>query len=1402
MKKTAFKIFELILCVGLFVGVVGYYRFATSAEFNPTAARDFNRNIVEAKNNQKKESDNSTEGNLWKKDENSLDNESSGSDNTSDYTKKNDAEETPEENNNQQTVASSTVNSNEEKTEDNPQTSEGTTEEEKKTADTVYDIVDGKDNTDKKPDIIIPSDDNPSNTVPTGKDDNKNPDNGTVIIKPGDNNSTDTPGGGSGGNDKPSPKPEYVPTDKIKDPELVFDSDKKGAGAIINPDESDKNIIFKDDIVSDVINDSGADYLTLNVSVPDGAFYQLFQGGNFSDLYVFYCLDTYIYDILTDRRYYFLDDTYGSNGNFQITGVSLDDGNTWITKFPFTVPENQKTGVKIRYAYRFSTKDNWIEKVMGEDNEWQDQCLPVYESRVYVLNQKINADKPIISTDMVINPHNQYNQIGNMFYLNRFQEDLFKANGWIDKKKDNTVLFPGWVEDGKPVGNFYKVTAGRHVFQPMDPVAIPDGIKAKMKYYFLDPTDYTRLESLQTLYAFDRKAMQNGIGRSSSRIVYVPEYIQSVDLNQSPGMTCSWMEVPSTVMYMDEETPVYVTDGFIVDEDNPYYSSSEDGLLLSKDETEILGIPSGKTSITIQPGIQSVRFTYSSSVKEITILANSMDEMPDLDFTRLNNATIHVQSSIMSEFINENHDLLESSGISISSIADEDMSYIFDNDLLIGDDNGLYHSFSKAETLLITNNISSVKSGAFEGTSTSTLILPEDGTVIDFERGSLKNSSIQTVLCYTKKQEEEVTACLKKDGLSNVKVVLTAMSADGSYQYYAENGVYTLVKAYNSPEIYDGSLTLDNGETVYVSEIAGGAFRGNTTLKVVNLNESVKKIGTQAFMNCTNLESVMINSTDVISIGDKAVDGCYNLRFIASNAYDGIMENDYAPQVYNMGGDSNFYIPTGATGYNNAIYFTPESGVFGYKLIDNSLLYGLDMTESPWLLISASNASGTVNIDPGTTEIFSYAFAGLMDEFTVPFERLNPYNDFVYIDAAAFQNSGITDVTIEKGAFIYDEAFYGCSNLTEFTVNGNVTLEDRVLSGCPNLETVTFGKLYSNSLRPNMFLGCDKLSELNLNGYYDYYERGPSLMVYDKQPFRFNTDWESDEYEATHLKINLGDEIDVDSLISEWRYGFLGYANLNNSSYIDLWEHWQGILKITLEDGKPTVEQVDEAVRQELLRVENRIRTMLGTDLAKEPVPYILYSQITSKVDGDVTINSITIRRTSGQMEYVDLDDGLDLPIRDNVFYDFVIKEGAFINNTSLRAIFLPSSSATVLQDGFLSGVQSDGVAIWNTSGPIPELEIKEEGVPFSFGIEDEKINIMFLNSKESLLDEWQYALIGYSSQETFEEAMKKQVKEEDPELEEGSDEYKEALENLKKEKLSEASDRLDTIFTDMNLDK
>ena len=61
--------------------------------------------------------------------------------------------------------------------------------------------------------------------------------------------------------------------------------------------------------------------------------------------------------------------------------------------------------------------------------------------------------------------------------------------------------------------------------------------------------------------------------------------------------------------------------------------------------------------------------------------------------------------------------------------------------------------------------------------------------------------------------------------------------------------------------------------------------------------ESVKKIGYKAFEDCIGLQGILINSTDMITIGNDAFSGCDTLRFVASNALEGIFEDDYTPYI-------------------------------------------------------------------------------------------------------------------------------------------------------------------------------------------------------------------------------------------------------------------------------------------------------------------------------------------------------------------------------------------------------------------------------------------------------------------------------------------------------------------------
>ena len=61
-----------------------------------------------------------------------------------------------------------------------------------------------------------------------------------------------------------------------------------------------------------------------------------------------------------------------------------------------------------------------------------------------------------------------------------------------------------------------------------------------------------------------------------------------------------------------------------------------------------------------------------------------------------------------------------------------------------------------------------------------------------------------------------------------------------------------------------------------VKEIGDGAFNGCTSLKTVNLPDSVKEIGNSAFKGCTSLKKIAVPDS-VTEIGSKAFNGCRKL---------------------------------------------------------------------------------------------------------------------------------------------------------------------------------------------------------------------------------------------------------------------------------------------------------------------------------------------------------------------------------------------------------------------------------------------------------------------------------------------------------------------------------------------
>lgn len=149
----------------------------------------------------------------------------------------------------------------------------------------------------------------------------------------------------------------------------------------------------------------------------------------------------------------------------RIDAVSFDDGETWLTEFPVTIPEDAGKFL-IRAQYRLKETDDWTDRLVDYDPA---------DTRVMVLSENVEGS---ISSDQILNLEAQNPALNTQVNLFRWQSDLM---GQYPEK-----LFSGWTEDGETVPFLYPVTAGRHVLQPGAYVDIPDGFTMENKVYWMN----------------------------------------------------------------------------------------------------------------------------------------------------------------------------------------------------------------------------------------------------------------------------------------------------------------------------------------------------------------------------------------------------------------------------------------------------------------------------------------------------------------------------------------------------------------------------------------------------------------------------------------------------------------------------------------------------------------------------------------------------------------------------------------------------------------------------------------------------------------------------------------------------------------------------------------------------
>ncbi len=233
--------------------------------------------------------------------------------------------------------------------------------------------------------------------------------------------------------------------------------------------------------------------------------------------------------------------------------------------------------------------------------------------------------------------------------------------------------------------------------------------------------------------------------------------------------------------------------------------------------------------------------------------------------------------------------------------------------------------------------------------------------------------------------------------------------------------------------------------------IAGGAFRGDTVLKKVTLNDKLYLACDRAFEGSA-LEEVVLGRS-FRSIGEYMFKDCVNLTTVTFT-YE-----------YNVA-----YLGTGMF-----------QGCTALESIDLSMLSNLQLL-NPYTFYGCTKLS-EVKIPRGTTTntgivsnfvaVGQYAFAECTSLRTIVFPT-----SLAMLDSHCFENSAITSLTLTSSLQILGEyAFANCDNLQAINLRAMAlltTIEEGTFKDCDNLRYVILSD-YVTEVKDSVFEGCDKL---------------------------------------------------------------------------------------------------------------------------------------------------------------------------------------------------------------------------------------------------------------------------------------------------------------------------------------
>ncbi len=292
-------------------------------------------------------------------------------------------------------------------------------------------------------------------------------------------------------------------------------------------------------------------------------------------------------------------------------------------------------------------------------------------------------------------------------------------------------------------------------------------------------------------------------------------------------------------------------------------------------------------------------------------------------------------------------------------------------------------------------------------------------------------------------------------------------------------------------------------------EVLGQYSFADSEIAYIELPQSLKEIGTNAFEYCTNLSQIFIPD-NVIMIGRLAFSGCSALKNIYFNSTSKMSR--LGNQAFAYSGIESFTIPANVSTMGQKVFIGCDS-LYTVTFAPNSKLESI----SAYMFDGCTNLQ-QIHFGEGSSlkSIQAHGLEGLQCLRDIDFQntKLENVDNFAFRFCGSLESIVLPDTVTNIGRY----AFYGCKNLEELSIPDNVE----------HIGSYAF----SRTKDINLYFSLDKLPEYldeNWdNGIVGYYVGVISINDYDgyKYAIMSNGNISIIKYNGSATVVNL-DSLDL-----------------------------------------------------------------------------------------------------------------------------------------------------------------------------------------------------------------------------------------------------------------------------------